>query len=615
MILNCSLCSDDIKQILSEEKDMLDIRFDSKGLCLTTVYIEDKGFYILKRASDITVKYHTKTDFCRALLTICSREGEESWIYSEKSSFDEFGIMLDFSRNAVMQVQTVKKFIRTVAPMGYNYIGLYMEDTIKVPEEPYFGYMRGSMTAEQLKEIDDYASIFGMEIRAYIQTLAHFNQITRYEEYQEIIDTNDILLAGEERTYQLVENLIKAVSENISSRKINIGMDEAHLIGLGKYLDKHGYSNRFKIMEDHLSRVLNICRKYGLQVQMWSDMFFRLAYGGEYYITDEKEAVLPNIPSDVELVYWDYYHFEKEHYDKMLKKHFKLTDQVGFAGGAWKWMGITPHNTYSMTIGKVALAACKENNVKSVVITAWADNGAEASSFSILPALYADAEYNYSEDFDKSKFYYLTGMAFDDFMQIDLPSHFTKDIDKHSNASKFLLYDDAFLSIFDSAVFDGISDYYMDTAARLKRCCDNKNFGYLFDTQLKLCEVLQYKADLGRRIKTYYDQKDMKQLSRIVEIEIPLILEKLQDFYQAFEIQWGKENKPFGFEVQCIRIGGLEKRLTYIKNQLKAYGSGVVDRIEELEVTRREFHYYNEEDNNNLNWNLWHDIVSPADMG
>lgn len=616
MTIKYNQCSDEIKLILKEVMDELDISCNEEELIITIERSNDRGFTVVRNASEAVLRYNKKTDFCRALLTLLSKSGsEQSFIHREASSFEEFGVMLDFSRNAVMNTEAVKRYIRTLALMGYHFLGLYMEDTIEVTQEPYFGYMRGAMTSMQLKEIDEYAKIFGVEIRAYIQTLAHINQITRYEEYQEIIDTNDILLAGEERTYQLLENLIRTVAENISCRKVNIGMDEAHMIGLGKYLDKHGYRNRFEIMEKHLERVHGICRKYGLQVQMWSDMFFRLAYGGDYYIKDGLNVELPKLPSDIEIVYWDYYSCDKEHYDRMLKNHFKLSDHVGFAGGAWKWTGFAPHNRYSLEIGKAAIDVCKENHVKSVVITAWGDNGAEASSFSILPVLYADAEYNYTGSFDPAKFLSLSGMTFEDFMQIDLPNLFSEDAAIHNNASKFLLYNDVFLSVFDSVVFDDISEFYKNAASRLGSLSSNRKFGYLFDTQAKLCSVLQRKADLGIRIKLAYDSGDKVTLVRIAEEEIPLILTGLEVFFDALEAQWEKENKPFGFEVQCIRLGGLQKRLEYVKRQLKAYSAGEKRNIEELEVERKNFYYFKQGDINKLNYNLWHEIVTPSDMG
>ena len=54
-------------------------------------------------------------------------------------------------------------------------------------------------------------------------------------------------------------------------------MDEAFMLGLGKYLTEHGYQNRLEIMNQHLQTVREIASKYNFELQMWSDMFFRLA--------------------------------------------------------------------------------------------------------------------------------------------------------------------------------------------------------------------------------------------------------------------------------------------------------------------------------------------------
>ena len=42
---------------------------------------------------------------------------------------------------------------------------------------------------------------------------------------------------------------------------------------------------------------------------MWSDMYFRLAFGGKYYSTTGSipKEVVATVPEDVTLVYWDYY--------------------------------------------------------------------------------------------------------------------------------------------------------------------------------------------------------------------------------------------------------------------------------------------------------------------
>ena len=66
-----------------------------------------------------------------------------------------FCAMLDCSRNAVMKPEKVKEFAKYLAAFGYNALMLYTEDTYKVKNEPYFGYMRGRYTIEEVKDIDE----------------------------------------------------------------------------------------------------------------------------------------------------------------------------------------------------------------------------------------------------------------------------------------------------------------------------------------------------------------------------------------------------------------------------------------------------------------------------
>ena len=76
---------------------------------------------------------------------------------SDSIKFRRFGVMLDCSRNAVMNLPTLKKWIDLTADMGYNTLLLYTEDTYEVDNQPYFGHLRGRYSQKELKEIDDYA--------------------------------------------------------------------------------------------------------------------------------------------------------------------------------------------------------------------------------------------------------------------------------------------------------------------------------------------------------------------------------------------------------------------------------------------------------------------------
>ena len=160
--------------------------------------------------------------------------------------------MIDSSRNAVLKVSAVKKLIDSLQKMGYNTLELYTEDTFEVEGEPYFGYLRGRYSGEEIKEMDSYAMAHGIELIPCIQTLAHFTNPVRLPRFAEITDINDILLIDDPKTYEFIGRVFSSLAKNFTSRNVHIGMDEAHMVGLGKYLDKHGYCNRFEILNRHL---------------------------------------------------------------------------------------------------------------------------------------------------------------------------------------------------------------------------------------------------------------------------------------------------------------------------------------------------------------------------
>ena len=653
-------------ELIQEIAPVLGRGADTKAYALTAEQGTVAGYRYTKSDVELHIVYGTKPDLCRALLAAAGSavagsaaagsaaagsavaEGKgERWL-------SEIGYMADCSRNAVARVDTLKKLVRQAALMGYHFIGLYLEDTLAIPEEPYFGYMRGAYTKEEIAEVVRYAELFGVEIRPYVETLAHLNQITRYEHYQKFIDTDDILLAGDERTYAFLDHYLKAVSDAFPSRRVNLGMDEAHMVGLGKYLDAHGYQNRVEIIQKHLERVMEICRKYGLQPQMWSDMFFRLAFGGEYYVKDKPMADNVKIPEGLELVYWDYYSADEEHYDDMLRQHRKMTDKVSFAGGVWKWIGFAPHNRYSAVIGKAALSSCRRNGITSVVMTGWGDNGGEASQFSILPGLFEDARLVYEDDLPEAAFYALTGIREEDYMKLDLSNPLPEREDRVNNAGKFLLYNDVLLGVFDplaKQLAEGYYEdaakqpgdgYYADAAKQLgDGCCEDvakqlangyyenaakqleqavrdssgSSLCYVLKTQASLCRVLQDKANLGMVIRAAYGAGDREKLREIAGEAIPQLLEKLDRFYQDFRKQWMSENKAFGFEVQSLRIGGLRQRILEVQQRLEEYLSGELAEIDELEKPVLPFAYCEGADVTTLDYNRWNYIVTTAVIG
>lgn len=517
---------------------------------------------------------------------------KETYTMENKISFRRFGTMLDCSRNAVMQVESVKKWIDLTTGMGYNTLLLYTEDTYEVDGNPYFGYMRGRYTQEELKELDHYAAEKGMELIPCIQTLAHLNAIVRWPAYRPHVDTNDILLAGDEKVYELIDSMFASISKCFTSRVINIGMDEAHMIGRGKYYDLHGDSDRSQILIDHVKKVSDIGRKYGFTLTMWSDMFFRLAVG-DYYRADASinENIKMQIPDNVQLIYWDYYSTDKARYDQMITANKKIRDDIWFAGGLWTWTGFAPHNGYSMEAAKAALQSCMEHKVQDVFLTMWGDNGGECSKYALLPALYYASEFakgNTDTEDIKHGFKEMFGVSFDDFMLLDLPGTPGVAADRICNAEKYLFYNDCFTGLLDSTLAGGENGQYAACAKELAPFEKQEEWGYLFATQKALCKVLSIKAELGQKTRQVYEAGQKEKLPELIG-DYRMLLEKLEEFYRVYKRQWFAENKPHGFDVQDIRLGGLMMRVKSCMERLQEFYEGNISTIAELEEKQLDF--------------------------
>ena len=498
-----------------------------------------------------------------------------------------FGVMLDMSRNGVMNIATLKKYIDNLSLFGYNMLQLYTEDTYEVNNEPYFGYLRGGYKKAEIKEIDEYCKQKGIELIPCIQTLAHIRNIFRYSVYDSVRDFGDILLIDEPRTYELIENMFSTLAECFTSRKVHIGMDEAFMVGLGNYRTKHGICDRYDLLVRHLNKVVEIAKKYNFHPMMWSDMFFRMSNNGEYYVnkTEIPEDVISKIP-DVSLVYWDYYHRHKMDYANMIKAHKQFNKDIWFAGGAWTWNGFAPSNDITLKTMKPAMDACRENGVNQIFLTLWGDNGKECSYFTVLPSLYYIKRY-YEGEKDRNKiaqeFEKLTGESFDKMFFFDNANYVGGNRDGFNNPSKFMLYNDPFFGWFDSVCQEQVPNEFRKLSNRyLKYSRQSKNYGYIFDMYSKLCRVLYTKYDLGVKARAAYQEKDDIKLKEVVAT-FKKTEKAVKEYIYSFRNLWYKENKPSGLEIHDLRLGGLLQRLRTCRERIESYLEGKIDSIEELE--------------------------------
>ena len=133
-----------------------------------------------------------------------------------KFKFDSLGVMIDMSRNAVMSLDGLKRFLPLLKKMGYKTVFLYTEDTYEVEGEPYFGYMRGRYSTAEMREIDALCESLGMEAIPCIQTLAHLSTLMKWGEHP--FDGEGVLLVDNERTYELIDRMFATLSKCFNTK-------------------------------------------------------------------------------------------------------------------------------------------------------------------------------------------------------------------------------------------------------------------------------------------------------------------------------------------------------------------------------------------------------------
>ncbi len=539
----------------------------------------------------------------------------------EKMNLKRFCSMIDCSRNAVMNIPTLKRWIDVCADMGYNSVMIYTEDTYEIEGHPYFGYGRGRYTKDELKEIDAYALSRGIEIIPFIQTLAHIEQIFRWRDYAPIHDIDDILMCGDERVYELIDGMFDTLSECFTSRIVNVGMDEAHNLGRGRYFDLYGESNHTELLLSHLNRVADIARLHGFEICMWSDMYFNFATGaGNYFKPNAEvdERVGELIPDNANLIYWDYYKRSQDDYIGMMRVHEKIKPNFWYAGGVWMWDGWSTQNCYSIEALKNNLESCRECGVENIIVTCWGDGGGECSVFEALPSLFFAAEYvrgNSDLESIKQKFAEKFRISFDEFMLFDQVTREEKEA-FYLSPSKYLLYNDPFIGLLDTTIPESCATDFDEVARLTAPLVSHPVWGYLFETNHKLSQAVSAKCDIGIKIRTAYKSRNKAALSEC-SAELRRIHGLVYEFYLAFERQWMHENKAFGFEIQDIRIGGVMTRLLHCAERLDRYVDGLDERIEELEAEQLDVRGSRDamtHERKYIRYNKWPEIVTAGNL-
>ncbi|MEG2499850.1 MAG: beta-N-acetylhexosaminidase [Oscillospiraceae bacterium] len=608
------------KKGLEQIASVLDVELCESGIPIKVTVGEKFSVKYQKGKGEICAA--NRVQFFRGIGLLCEyAQKSQDLEQTSQPVFEKLAASFDMSRNGVLTVDTLKKLLCRMALMGYTQVMLYTEETYEVEKYPFFGYMRGRYTHSELKLLDDYAYALGIELVPCIQTLGHLERFLHWQSSAEYRDTNDVLLAGDDKTYALIDAMFASARECYRTDKIHVGMDEAMSLGLGAYLSHNGYESSFDIMQKHIKRVCNIAQKYGFVPMMWSDMYFRCASKTHDYYEDDIEIpqnVIDAAPQQMELVYWDYYHGDKAFYDHYIQMHQKFAANTWFAGGMWTWLGPAIDYDVFFKTSLPALQACVENGIKDVMITSWGDDGAETNVLAMQLGLQVYAEYCYMGKYDEAqvseRLAFCTGGSMAALRRIAAFNK-TDILDKKSdlpNGAKFLLYQDPMLGLYDVDIEGmGFAKQYKTLEKEFAQLAQTaQEYAALYNFYACLAGLLKDKAELGIGIYRAYQRDDKKELARFGKMALRAA-KACKPLKKAWSVLWLSTNKAFGFEIIDVRLCGVAGRLNSTAQRIDDYCSGRIDKLEEMEEER--LHLLREENTNILNGvYFWKHIVSAA---
>jgi hypothetical protein len=534
---------------------------------------EPGGCEIRRSGDGVLVTYGEVSDALRGLGTVLAAMPEEGAVVSEQRHFATLGIMLDCSRNAVMKVEHVKRWLRCLALFGYNMVMLYTEDTYALPGEPFFGLFRGAYGSDELTELDSYASQLGIELVACIQTLGHLEQILKWPAYRRVRDTERELLVGEPETYKLIEKMVAQCAGVLASRRIHVGMDETWTLGRGRFLDLHGHKSGYEILTEHLVKVVDICRRHGLRPMIWSDMFFK--FGGDMHTDYDVGSRIPDqvraaIPPELDLVYWDYNREIEEDYLQLIERHRQLGRDPIMASGVWTWLRLWYGRTETEATVAPCVSACKKTGLREVFFTMWGDDASYCEFDSALAGLaFAAAEcYGEEQRFLEARYEAVCGIGYEESLlgsRLEFPPSEARNRWGADCMAAATLWDDPLLGMHWRSLnarhpghWQQALAHYRDLSAALARYRDVEEPIDLAHAAA-LAELLSAKIEFRMKLEQAYGERNRAQLEAVLD-SVPRLVVLTEKLEESFRRQWLRRNKPFGLETLQIRLGGLRQR-------------------------------------------------------
>ncbi|MBN2415662.1 family 20 glycosylhydrolase [bacterium] len=200
----------------------------------------------------------------------------------------------DISRGPIPTLDYLKREVRELSEYKLNCMTLYTEHVFKLKKHPDIAPDDG-ITAEEIKELIDYARDYHVEVIGNFQSFGHFYHILKHPGYAHLAETPHVLSPAFEESYDFLADVYAEIAPSYSSPLFNINCDETFGLGSGPARAMMDSLGREGVYAYHINRINDLLKPYGKRMMMWGD------------IARDYPKIIPKLPRDLIVLPWGYH--------------------------------------------------------------------------------------------------------------------------------------------------------------------------------------------------------------------------------------------------------------------------------------------------------------------
>lgn len=268
----------------------------------------------------------------------------------------------DMTRGPSSRLETLRFEAALGASLKFNVMTYYMEYQFAFRKHPQIGPPNGSLTAEELRALVEYARPLHVEIMGNQQSFGHFAHILKHPQYAHLRETADVLTPVREESYRLLDDLYSEVCPVLPFEFFNVCCDETWGLGKGPSKELAAKIGVGGVYVQHIRRVYDlVVKKYRKRMMMWGDIIL------------QHPEHLKEIPKDVIMLTWGY--GDRPSFEDQIIPFARSGYEFFVCPGVSNWSRILPDfNVATVNIRNFVRDGVKHGAL-GMLNTDWEDDG------------------------------------------------------------------------------------------------------------------------------------------------------------------------------------------------------------------------------------------------